>query len=225
MSSISFLNLKTRARQRADMENSQFIDDVELSAYINQSIAEFYDLLIGAYSSDYNVDVHNFTTVPGQDSYPLPATFYKLRGLDAQLNANYWTTLRPFNFNERNRNQQGTLNALTEPAVRYRLLGSNLKLSILPDGNSPMRLWFIPQAPQLVADTDLLQDVNHFGEYVIVDAAIKMLAKEESDVSVLMAQKAEIKRRVIDMAQNRDAGQPESVSDIYAENDDYWWGN
>ena len=59
---------------------------------------------------------------------------------------------------------------------------------------------------------------------VIVDCAIKMLNKEESDVSVLLAEKQLLKRRIEEVANNRDAGQAESISDIYIENDDFFYG-
>jgi hypothetical protein len=75
----------------------------------------------------------------------------------------------------------------------------------------------------LSADSDVLNDVNQYVEYVIVDAAIKMMQKEESDVSVLMLQKQALTKRIQEAAQNRDAGEPESVSDIYADNNEWWY--
>jgi phenylpyruvate tautomerase PptA (4-oxalocrotonate tautomerase family) len=44
-----------------------------------------------------------------------------------------------------------------------------------------------------------------------------MLNKEETDVGVLAAQKAALVARITAMAQNRDANEPESVTDVYAE--------
>ena len=76
---------------------------------------------------------------------------------------------------------------------------------------------------KLTLDADTLSDLNQYAEYVIVDAAIKMAAKEETDVSVLAAQKAELRRRIEVMGQNRNADKSESVSDIYSENLDYLW--
>jgi hypothetical protein len=58
---------------------------------------------------------------------------------------------------------------------------------------------------------------------VIIDAAIKCLQKEESDVQVLMAQKAAMKRRIEVAASNRDAGSPLSVSDVYRGNNSFWY--
>lgn len=212
---ITLLELRTAIRHRADMTNSQFVSDAELNAYVNSSIAELHDLLLAAYDADYYLSSANIAIGGGVDSYALPADFYKLRGVDIR-NGSEWHSLRPFNFNERN--------VQIEAAVehfRYRLAGSNIIFSPIPSGTQTVRLWYNPSAVKLSANGDTLNDINQWSEYVIVDAAIKCLNKEESDVSVLMATKADLRKRIENMAQSRDAGQPESISDIYMENADY----
>ena len=59
----------------------------------------------------------------------------------------------------------------------------------------------------------LADGIGGWLEYVITDVAIKMLQKEESDVSVLMAQKQALIKRIQEMATNRDAGAPSTVRD------------
>ena len=101
---ITLAQLKAQSRQMADMKNNNFIEDSELVNYINFAIAELYDLLIQSFSADYYVTTTGaLNTVSGQDAYDLPEDFYKLRGVDIKLNRTSWTTLKPFNFNERNR--------------------------------------------------------------------------------------------------------------------------
>lgn len=222
---ITLLDIRTQARQHADMENSQFISDPELTNYVNSSIAELHDLLVGAYGSDYFINDFTFAIVANQTDYTLPDDFYKLMGVDIQINDPYWYSVDAYNFNERNNNTGNSgWSLLDTPNVRYRLRGANLNFSPAPDGTYQARIFYIPVATKLVVDSDTLNDLNAYSEYVIVDAAIKMKQKEESDVSVLMNQKAALKRRIEEMANNRDAGKPESVSDIYAENDDYFFG-
>lgn len=221
--SITLANLRSRARDRADMQNSSFISDSELNNYINSSIAELHDLLIGNYENDYRLNSYSFTTVANTADYALPADFYKMRGVDIKITSNQWFSCRPFNFNERNRNQNFAWGLLTGPTIRYRLTDANIKFSPAPDTAVQIQIWYIPVATILSADGDTLVDINQYAEYVVVDAAIKMLQKEESDVSVLMAQKAGLIKRIQDISANRDASQPESISDIYAENDDYYF--
>lgn len=205
------------------MENSKFVEDAELLVYINSSIAELHDLLVATYS-DYYIESYEFSTVAGTDAYDLPAAFYKLKGVDALLSGSDYYSIRPFNFNERNLNQSGTWGILGAPALRYRLIGDQVKFSPAPNGVYSMKLWYVPTATALAVDADIFPDLNNFAEYVIVDVAMKMLAKEESDVTVLSALKMDLRKRIENMAQNRDAEQPESISDIYADNDDFWIG-
>ena len=226
---ITLAELKQAARERADMVDSQFVTDSELVFYINSSIAELHDIMIQSYGHDYYIEESTFTTVGQQEDYDITTIvpngdFYKLRGIDAQLNGDDWFTLKPFNFNERNRFQHfGVWDYLGITNVRYRIIGDRIRFSPVPDRDIQIRLWYIPLATKLVNDTDSLDDLNQFAEYVIVDAAIKMLNKEESDVSVLMSQKQDLKRRIEEVANNRDAGDPESIQDIYIENDDFFY--
>ena len=219
--SITLSELRSQARDRADMQNSNFVSDSELTNFINSSIAELYDLLIAGGESDYYLLSSTFSTATGTENYALPADFYKLRGVDAQDGTD-WISVRPFNFNERN-SKEAFGYSLSGIDFRYRLAGSNIMLTPAPSGSRTVRLWYTPTATKLVADNDSLNDLNQFSEYVIVDAAIKMLLKEESDVSVLLATKADLRKRIENMVANRDAGQPEAISDIYAENLDYYW--
>ncbi len=230
MATLALSTIRQRCRERSDMEASQFITDDELNFYINQSIAELHDMLVQAYGSDYYVKNVTFQTVGQQEAYDLSTIitdddFYKLRALDARLNGDDWFTLQRFNFNERNRFQHfGVWDYLGITNVRYRIVGNELRFVPIPDSTVDVRVWYVPRAATLVADTDTYNDFNGWIEYVIVDCAIKMLNKEESDVSVLLAEKQLLKRRIEEVANNRDASQPESIEDIYIENDDFFYG-
>ena len=43
---VSLSTLRLLARQRADMENSQFVTDDEMRRYINRGYAELYGLIV-----------------------------------------------------------------------------------------------------------------------------------------------------------------------------------
>lgn len=228
---VTLLELKTRARQRADMVSSQFVTDAELTDYINASIAELHDLLIGSYNEDYFMEEVQFTATTAIE-YPLPdgtnysgaPKFYKVRGVDIQVTAQDWVTVKRFNFNRRNEDQtRFAWNLLGQPYMEYRLVGSNIRFNRTPNSNTIFRIFYHPVAPVLALDADEYDDQNQYAEYVVVDAAIKMLNKEESDTSVLLAQKEALKKRITDMAQNRDANEPETVTDIFAEDMDTFW--
>ena len=222
MAAITEANLVARVRQRADMESSLFVSDLEVQTYINSAISELHDILVQTYGQDYYVSSSTFNTVAGTDSYPINSStsgpnisdFYKLRGIDAKLNGSDYFTLRPFNFNERNLYQNwGTWSLLGLTNIRYRMVGGNIIFSPKPDGVTEVRVWYIPTAQQFdsatpATSTTTFADINGYAEFVVIDAAIKCLQKEESDVSTLIGQKAQMKRRIEEAADNRDAGHP-----------------
>lgn len=233
--------LVSRVRQRADMEDNYFVSDIEVQTHINSGICELHDLLVQTYGQDYYVKSWDFNVVAGVSryainddthSYDIELTdFYKLRGMDAKKwgsSNTTWYTLSPFNFNERNLNSNvGFWSLAGLSNVRYRLVGEYVVFHPTPDSLTAIRMWYIPTAYQFSStqpstSNSRYEDINGYSEYVVIDAAIKCLQKEESDVQVLLAQKAAMKRRIEVAASNRDAGSPLSVSDVYRDNNSFW---
>lgn len=213
---VTLLQLKTQSRLRADKVGSSFIQDSELVGYINNSACELYDLLVGAYGNDYFLKSNSFSTVGQTESYNLPTDFYKMTGLDYLISSDNVLTLRPYQFNERNKYRIGTYwNAIIGAAgPRYKINQSTISLLPVPDGVYNLKLWYVPACPTLALDTDTFDGINGWEEFIIIDAAIKMLQKEESDTSLLEKQKIMIMGRINQMAENRDAGQSFRITDV-----------
>ena len=233
--SMTLTNLLAACRQRADMVNSQFLTDAEFTANINASYQELYGLLVQKFGADYFVagtpdNWYQFTTTTA-NSYALPdgtatyklsdaattaPAFFKLIGVDLLLGAQPqgWVTLRPFTMADRNRFAIPNMQTFWGYAnLRYRLNGNRIWIVPLPSSGQVIRIWYVPQLTLLSAGSDVINGVNGWEEYIIIDAAIKALQKEESDCSVLMAQKAAIIQRLEAEAENRDVGSPAVVGD------------
>ena len=212
---VTLLQLKTQSRERADMENSDFISDSELTSYINSSYAELYDLLVSRYE-DYFTTETTQTVASGASSFTLPTDFYKLRGLDLALDnsSNNYTPVPRFNWNNRNANVSRLLSGQFN--VSYRIVGGNMELVPTDSASGDYRIYYVPIYTPLVADTDTAVTAvsnQSWHEYVIVDVAIKMLSKEESSTTHLEREKMALIDRIESAARNRDANQPETVSD------------
>ena len=190
--------LRTQAKQRADMVNSDFVTTPEWNTYLSSAYMELYDLLVGAYGNDYYATFGNTQTTDGTTTrYALPADFYKLLGVD-QMIAGRWSNVQPFSVTDRNR----TSAYAGQPApagVQYRLI-------------------YIPRPAALALDADTVDGVAGWEDYVVVRAAAKALAKEESDVSVLASELQLLTKRIEAMAENRDAGNPPCGTDAMAAN-------
>ena len=79
---VSLTELRLLTRQRADQENSQFVNDTELTRYLNNSWGELYSLINENFNEDYFTTTSTVSMVSGTDTYDLPSDFYKMRGVD-----------------------------------------------------------------------------------------------------------------------------------------------
>jgi len=218
----TLLQLKDRSRQLSDMEDSNFISDEELTNYINQSALELYDLLVATFEDYYINDSNETTLTSGQDSISVPADFYKLRGVDFKISADRWVDLKPFSFQDRNEPLQPLLSSRLDTGVKYRLQGNSVVISPTNKAEGTYKLWYVPKMTQMTINTDTLPAyLEPWDEYVVVDAAIKMLQKEESSTTAVSAMKDSLKKRIEAMAHNRDAAHPEVI--LPSSRRDFWW--
>lgn len=153
---MTLAQLRTAARQRADMVYSQFVSDSELNSYINASYFELYDLLVQKYGNDYFMKEYSFELQNGVSQYPLPPDFFKLLGVDLQISAgpDGYVSLRPFTLAERNR--YSTANVQTWIGVtnlRYRISAGNLWFTPSPQTGQTIRIWYVPRLAELVDPT------------------------------------------------------------------------
>lgn len=218
-------SLRLQAQQRADMVNSNFVTLPEWNKYINQSYYELYDLLITVYEDYYIAPRLTFVTdglnyqyaLPDGINYSKAPGLYKLYGVDLGLDtsANAFVTLKKFDFIQRNQYvfPQLTSTYLGVFNLRYRLTGGKIMFIPTPSAAQVVGLWYYPRLTTLLKDTDICETISGWDEYIITDAAIKAMQKEESDTSILMAQKQALLIRIQDSAMNRDAGQGDKISD------------
>lgn len=210
------------------MQHSGFVTPEELDQYINSAARELYDILTSRFEDYYLEPTPTALTVVAPvnpndvATVDLPATFYKLRGLDAQDGGGQWAPVRPFTFQERNVLQSPVLFPYGIVQYSYRIAKGKLLIIGLTSGTLPIRMWMIPAMTPLVLVTDTFDGINGWEEHIVVNVAAMMLRKEESDVGPLLAAKASLEDRIKNMANNRDAGSPERVTDVAGTGLDYF---
>lgn len=241
---MSLYGIRKQAQQRADRVNSNFVTLPEWNVYINQAMMELYDLLVTNYEDYFTAIPVEFISDGSTYRYPLPdgrttyingingqsgyvaPSFYKLQGVDlaVQSSNQAWVTVQKFNFIDRNKyvypNSASTIYGVFN--LQYRLMGNSIQFIPTPSANQPIRLWYIPRVTELLQDTDITTiGFSGWMEYVIVRAAKYALDKEESDTSKLDSQILYLKGRIEEAGQNRDAGRPDTISDVRGSG---WWG-
>lgn len=207
--------LKAQVRQRSDNENSTFVSDSEIIGYINDSYKAFYDMLVDAVE-DYNISVANFSITSG-NTQAIPADFYRLRGIDdLSLGSTNPRSVRKYNWNERNDfNDPPLVSAPYKYSdVYYRIQGSNIVFTPPANAQKPYALYYVPLPGTLDDDADIAYGINGWLDYVVVDAAIKCLSKEESDTRPLERERKLIVDRIELSKNSRDQGLPEKISRV-----------
>lgn len=207
--------LKSQVRQRSDNENTTFVTDSEIIGYINDSYKALYDLIVDAVE-DYNLSSASFTITSG-NVQAIPSDFYKMRGLDdLSLGNTNPRSVRKYNWNERNDfNDPPLVSAPYKYSdVYYRIQGSNIVLTPPANALKPYILYYVPLPGTLDDDADVAFGINGWLDYVVVDAAIKCMIKEESDTRPLERERKAIVDRIEAMKSSRDQGLPEKISRV-----------
>lgn len=229
--------IRLSAQQTADRVHSNFVTKPEWNSFINTAMFELYDLLVTVYEDLYVATPVSFVADGTTFLWPLPdgsntfhngisgavftpKPFYKLIGVDLALNNanNAYVTVNKFNFSDRNRfvypNTASTIYGVFN--LQYRLLGLNqIEFIPTPSAGQNLRLWYIPRLTELLQDTDITDTgISGWIRYVEVRAAKYALDKEESDTSKLDQELLFLKARIEETAANRDAGMPDTISNV-----------
>lgn len=220
MPTITVAQIRVRSDQKANMENSNFVSQSEQLSYINEAYFNYYDLIVDSFQ-DYNVsDPLSFSLAAGESSFDLPADFYKLSGVDRETGAsgsnndeNYYP-LRNYPWRSRNRFQASFSRYGLYPRVGYRLIGSKLTFVPNEQAEGNYRLWYVPLAQELVNDTDTIERYNGFEQLIVIDTAIKMLNKEESDTGPLMIERERQIQRMKRMLIDRDISDGDRIEEV-----------
>lgn len=222
MAVVTVQQMIDRIRQRTDQVASGFVTEAELINWINVGKRKHDSLLAKAFGTDYSATSGTFSATANTGTYSLSAltggTFYKLLGLDRQdsTSPTGWRDVKPYNFHDRNTPSPfpGVSVANQSGELRYRVYGSNLLLRPVPVGTVSMQIWWLKSDVAFTATTESFDDVNGSSEFIVLDAAVAVKDKEESDPSVLMADRQVEEQRILEMAPNRDAGEPATVADV-----------
>ena len=199
----------------ADMVGSNFVTPAGKLRLINQSYAEWYDLILECNQDDFvGTTPTEFAVASGELSAPLPADFYNCIGIDKKIGGK-WIELRSFQFNKRNRLKSSYLYTARTlyPSVKFRITGQKILFDSQDDASGDYRIWYTPTPPKatLLTDTFFVETSTH-ELYINYLFAVKALEKEESSSTKQEMKLAELERKIRATKQNRNDGEPEQIS-------------
>ncbi len=209
-------------RDRADAENSEHVSDAQVTRYINQSIAALYALIVEQDESDF-VEEATFTatagaasstilTEPGEGEIVYP---YKILAVDVIDDSGLSWPVPRFMMGERAglNIQDGQWGVITTTAYQWR--GDKDIYWAPPWGSDKtIRVTYVPSPTDLSSGSDPYDGRAGWEEWITLDSAIKVLAKEESDVTDLVRERALVEQRILKQIVARDRAQPKRVRDV-----------
>lgn len=238
---VTLTTMIARVRSVANFEYpsaSGLVTDAEITQWLNDAIRELYDKLIRARGEDYYAVHSEQTMVVGQTDYDivgvppaeqtLPQLFYRMLEVVVD-DGSHAVRIPRFQSGEYADMRDRALrsNASCPSAMQWRLtrttrtdgetavVADQVQFQPAPGTAWTLRCYYIPTFVDLGAagdGTDSFDGINGWEEWAVLTAAVKCLAKEESDPSALLALRADLDARIARMA-DRDDSEPRRVAD------------
>lgn len=217
----SLAELRADAYKRADVEGaSDRHPSTDVTRYVNQGIAELYDLLVEARGRSYyrKGGGHPLTTAANTTRYALPADFYRL--ISVRVTNAGGDVLAPFRAEDEPALREA--GASTDWPTHYELQDGYIELLPAHRAGSTVRLDYVPVATQLAADGDTFDGINGWEEYVVAFAARCMAFRDEERELArdLEGEMMRLTKRIQKLAPTRDTFRAERVKDVRG---GMWW--
>lgn len=223
--------MRTDIRQLTGHESSTFVTDSELTRRINLSIAALYDLLVECRGEQWYAERSSITATANTAITAIGSTasaegegssLLRVISMETTIGETVveikplpdWRTRlafgRPLAWTEYGGGQYYTLENDST--------GVNVRWWPTPTATHTVTMTWIPCAAELSADGDTFDGINGWEDWVVHDVGVYVLQKEESDPSVLMAERAKIEARIRKLAKGRDhnvAARPRDVRSMW----------
>lgn len=206
--------LRARSALRANMDddaaNSRVLTS-DWNSLINESYSELWAIVESSAGdralSSFNFALANGSTTGGM-TVALPADCDQVRGVTFSPDTDQAYDLDRFEWGERT-------NYPANRGLCYCPIGGILHIYPASRAGGNYRLDYVPAQTPLVADGDTLSAViDKWNEYIVLATAMKARDVEESDTTMLEAQRARMEKRIRSEARRLDANRPHKVVDV-----------
>jgi hypothetical protein len=219
-----------RARSRTGKTASTFVSEsTDGIPWVDEAHRELYELLVTTYGDEYFMRTANLAVLadaastsiaqldvgPGgavEPTYRLP---WKLVRVDVEFD-DIRVPMGQFSFSD------AVLDDTSHTwergvDLRYRWSNTSLYWHPRPDAAQTVKVYFVPVVEELSLVGDTIEAVcEPWYEYLVACVALKIAQKERDSeaIQAFMAEKADIRARVIASAPARDIGQPQTIADV-----------
>jgi hypothetical protein len=219
--------LMTDIRRLTDTESDANISDAYLLTLVDRSYNKLYRKIATRYAGFFDMEYTSINLVVGTRTYALPSDFMHLRGVDIVI-GNDRVSLKRIAFGERNiQSNDPRVIPLRLERMRsnygYLTQKDNLRIEPLPSSTEQLILTYVPRPTRISNSSTTFDVIGGFDDFIIYDAAIQVLAKQERDPMVYGQLRADALAMVIETCSPRETGDAIQVRDEYFYNGDIRW--
>lgn len=207
--------LRADAYKRADVAaGTDRHPSADVTRYVNQGIAELYDLLVESRGRSYYrmSPPESITTVANATRYELPEDFYRL--ISVRVGGDDGDVLEPFRAEDEPLLRQSSSGS--DWPTHYELQNGYIELLPLHRAGRTVVLEYVPTVTDLVSDADEFDGINGWEEYAVCFAARCMAFKDEEYelARALEGEMGRLRERIQKLAPTRDTFRAERVKDV-----------
>lgn len=191
--------------------DSEFVTRSEMISMVSTAYADYYAFLANL-NPDLFLTSSNISVTSGTDTYDTPDDFWRVMGVDVSYNGD-WYILGRFNFASRNELQDSNANP---PDLRYRVVNGDLMLVPSPSSAFTARLWYVPAPAVIRTESQTIDGIAGFEEYIRLHVLIQYDAKAEEDATLHASQLNALKQQMRSLA-SIDDGEPDMIRDCRRE--------
>lgn len=204
-----------RIRNLADTGDSGWMDDTNLTAWINLEMASFRDLMVEVWPESLATSTTQAITA-GTSSYALPADFFFLCGVDV-LDSGRYVPMDQAMFTERADFALVDIYSSQSTASRFMIVGSNIHIVPSPQWNGTIKIWYVPSLTDISVGSPTLDGVNGWESMVIFGVLGHIEGKRGGDSSYWVRERQRAERRIRTMAAARAMSEPRTIRNVSAE--------
>lgn len=211
--------LMTDIRRLTDTENDANISDAYLLTLVDRSYNKLYRQIATAYAGFFDIEDTSKSLIVGQRTYALPSDFMHLRGVDI-VKDNDRISLTRIGFGDRNSltNDPRYVPLRLERQrtnYAYMVQKNDLRIEPLPNTTEQLIITYVPRPARITATNTTFDVIAGFDDFIIYDASIMVLAKQERDASVYGQLRADALQMVVQACKPREVGDAIQVRDQY----------
>lgn len=220
---VAISELKTRIREVTNQDTSvptnHHVLDSFLLRRINVYAAKLHSMLCRALP-DFLAREADFATIANQTEYPLVDDFYTIISVRADDDSQVWQLPR-YNMQRElaDLHQLGINGSSTIHQYCYRIVRDKMHIRPTPTtAGHTITYVYNPAYADKVADTETIDGINGWEEYIVQEVAADVCQRDETDPALHLQRAAQMRAEIEALAYDRDEG-PEYIQDVLGDGD------